>query len=115
MIKPGNRIGDIGYAIQSYVEENSCSIVRDFVGHGIGFDFHEEPQIPHFGIKGTGIELAEGMVFTIEPMVNMGEKEISILNDGWTAVTKDGLLSAQFEQTFVVTKNGCESLTPYRL
>ena len=114
-LKPGNKIGDIGWAIQNYAEKNGCSVVRNFVGHGVGFDFHEEPQIPHFGRKKTGIELVEGMVFTIEPMINLGKKEIKILSDGWTAATKDGLLSAQFEQTIVVTKNGYETLTPYDL
>ncbi len=114
-VKPGNKIGDIGWAIQSYVEKNGCSVVRNFVGHGVGFDFHEEPQIPNFGKKRTGIEIIEGMVFTIEPMINLGKKEIKILSDGWTAVTKDGSLSAQFEQTIVVTANGCEALTPYNL
>ncbi|MBW1650242.1 MAG: type I methionyl aminopeptidase [Deltaproteobacteria bacterium] len=114
-VKPGNKVGDIGWAIQNYAEKNGCSVVRNFVGHGTGFDFHEEPQIPNFGRKKTGIELVEGMVFTIEPMINLGKKEIKILSDGWTAVTKDGFLSAQFEQTIVVTKDGCEALTPYDL
>jgi methionyl aminopeptidase len=88
-------------------------VVREFVGHGVGFDFHEPPQIPHFGRKGEGIRLIPGMVFTIEPMINLGKKELVILRDKWTAVTKDRSLSAQFEQTFVVTDHGCESLTPY--
>ncbi|MBW1616439.1 MAG: type I methionyl aminopeptidase [Deltaproteobacteria bacterium] len=114
-VKPGNKVVDIGRAIQNYAEKNGCSVVRDFVGHGTGFDFHEEPQIPHFGRRQTGVEFVEGMVFTIEPMINLGTQEVKILSDGWTAVTKDGLLSAQFEQTLVVTENGCEALTPYDL
>jgi methionyl aminopeptidase len=88
-------------------------VVREFVGHGVGFDFHEPPQIPHFGRRGEGIRLVSGMVFTIEPMINLGEKELVILSDKWTAVTKDRSLSAQFEQTLVVTDHGYESLTPY--
>lgn len=115
MVKPGNTVGDIGWAIQTYAEDQGCSVVRDFVGHGVGFEFHESPQIPHFGQKGQGIRLIPGMVFTIEPMINLGGKELKILPDNWTAVTKDGSLSAQFEQTILVTKTGCESLTPYDL
>jgi methionyl aminopeptidase len=115
VVKPGNTIGDIGWAIQNYAEGQGCSVVRDFVGHGVGFEFHEAPQIPHFGQKGHGIRLIPGMVFTIEPMINLGSKELKILQDNWTAVTKDGLLSAQFEQTILVTHNGFESLTPYDL
>lgn len=114
-VKPGNTIGDIGWAIQSYAERQGCSVVRDFVGHGVGFEFHESPQIPHFGRKGQGIRLIAGMVFTIEPMINLGKYELKILPDNWTAVTRDGLLSAQFEQTLLVTDNGFESLTPYDL
>ena len=113
MVKPGNTIGDIGWAIQKHAESQGCSVVREFVGHGVGFDFHEPPQIPHFGRKGEGIRLISGMVFTIEPMINLGKKELVILRDKWTAVTKDRSLSAQFEQTLVVTDHGCESLTPY--
>jgi len=113
MVKPGNTIGDIGWAIQNYAESKGCSVVREFVGHGVGFDFHEPPQIPHFGRKGEGIALVPGMVFTIEPMINLGKKELVILSDKWTAVTKDRSLSAQFEQSLVVTDHGCESLTPY--
>jgi methionyl aminopeptidase len=115
MVKPGNSVGDIGHAIQRYAESNGCSVVRDFVGHGIGTDFHEHPQVPHFGKKGQGIELVPGMVFTIEPMINLGEYSLRILKDKWTAVTKDGSLSAQFEQTLLVTETGMESLTPYDL
>jgi methionyl aminopeptidase len=112
-VKPGNTIGDIGWRIQTYAEAQGCSVVREFVGHGVGFGFHEAPQVPHFGNKGTGIGLIPGMVFTIEPMINLGKKELRILDDNWTAVTKDGLLSAQFEQTVLVTEKGVESLTPY--
>jgi len=115
MVKPGNTIGDIGWAIQNHAESKVCSVVREFVGHGVGFDFHEPPQIPHFGRKREGIRLIPGMVFTIEPMINLGEKELVILSDKWTAVTKDGSLSAQFEQTLVVTDYGYESLTPYEI
>ena len=112
-IKPGNTLGDIGWAIQSYAEAQGCSVVREFVGHGVGFEFHEPPQIPHFGNRGSGITLIPGMVFTVEPMINLGKKELRILDDNWTAVTKDGSLSAQFEQTILVTEDGLESLTPY--
>jgi len=115
MVKPGNTIGDIGWAIQSYAEEQGCSVVRDFVGHGVGFEFHESPQVPHFGQKGQGVRLIPGMVFTIEPMINLGSHELKILEDNWTAVTKDRSLSAQFEQTLLVTDSGFESLTPYDL
>ena len=114
-VKPGNTIGDIGWSIQNYAEAQGCSVVREFVGHGVGFEFHEAPQIPHFGQKGAGIRLIPGMVFTIEPMINLGKKELTILDDNWTAVTQDGSLSAQFEQTVLVTNNGFESLTPYDL
>ncbi len=113
MVRPGNRVGDIGWAIQTLAEREGCSVVREFVGHGVGFDFHEPPQIPHFGVKGRGIQLIPGMVFTIEPMINLGQKELHLLDDNWTAVTDDGLLSAQFEQTLVVTGEGVMSLTPY--
>ena len=112
-VKPGNTIGDIGNAIQIFAESQKCSVVREFVGHGVGLDFHEPPQIPHYGKKGQGVELVPGMVFTIEPMINLGERFLHVLNDNWTAVTDDGSLSAQFEQTVVVTPNGYESLTPF--
>jgi methionyl aminopeptidase len=115
MVRPGGRIGDIGWAIQKYAEGQGCSVVREFVGHGVGFEFHEAPQVPHYGIKGRGIVLVPGMVFTIEPMINLGKKGLHILDDGWTAVTDDGSLSAQFEQTIHVTEEGFESLTPYDL
>lgn len=115
MVKPGNTIGDIGWAIQTYAESQGCSVVRDFVGHGVGYDFHEPPQVPHFGRRGEGVQLVPGMVFTIEPMINIGGHELIILDDRWTAITKDHSLSAQFEQTILVTKDGHESLTPYPL
>lgn len=115
MVKPGSTIGHIGWAIQKHAESQGCSVVREFVGHGVGFDFHEPPQVPHFGRKGEGISLIPGMVFTIEPMINLGKKELVILKDKWTAVTKDRSLSAQFEQTILVTDHGFESMTPYDL
>ena len=115
MVQPGNTIGDIGWAIQTYAEGQECSVVRDFVGHGVGFEFHEAPQVPHFGQRGQGIRLVPGMVFTIEPMINLGNHDLKILDDNWTAVTKDKSLSAQFEQTILVTQSGYESLTPYDL
>jgi len=114
-VKPGNTTGDIGHAIQTYAEGKGCSIVREFVGHGVGLDFHEPPQILHFGTSGTGIKLVEGMVFTVEPMINLGGKDLMILSDKWTAVTRDKSLSAQFEQTILVTKDGYDSLTPFDL
>lgn len=113
VVKPGARLGDIGGTIQAYAESRGCSVVREFVGHGVGLDFHEQPQVLHFGKKGTGLELAPGMVFTIEPMINLGKRHLHILDDQWTAVTNDGSLSAQFEQTIVVTETGWESLTPF--
>lgn len=112
-VKPGHTLGDIGWAIQSYAESQDCSVVRDFVGHGIGIDFHEAPQVMHTGRRGNGIKLVPGMVFTIEPMINLGGAESRVLKDGWTAVTVDGSLSAQFEQTILVTPGGFESLTPF--
>ena len=114
-VKPGNTIGDIGWAIQRYAESQGCSVVREFVGHGVGFEFHEPPQVPHFGRRHTGLKLVPGMVFTIEPMINLGGADLKILEDNWTAVTRDGSLSAQFEQTILVTDSGFESLTPYEL
>ena len=115
MVRPGATIGDIGWAIQQYAEGQGCSVVREFVGHGVGFDFHEPPQVPHYGRKGSGLALIPGMVFTIEPMINLGRPDLYILEDDWTAVTEDGSLSAQFEQTLVVTDDGVESLTPFEL
>ncbi len=114
-VKPGATLGDIGHAIQSYAEGQGCSVVREFVGHGVGVNFHEQPQILHFGRPGKGVALVPGMVFTIEPMINLGKKELHVLEDRWTAVTNDGSLSAQFEQTILVTEEGYESLTPYEL
>jgi methionyl aminopeptidase len=114
-VRPGNTIGDIGWAIQQYAESRGCSVVRDYVGHGVGFEFHEQPQVPHFGRKGTNVPMVPGMVFTIEPMINLGGWQLKILDDGWTAVTSDGSLSAQFEQTILVVEDGWESLTPYEL
>ena len=110
-VKPGNRIGDIGAAIQEYAESNGFSVVRDFVGHGVSHIFHTAPQIPHYGRAGKGKKLKPGMVFTIEPMINEGTWEAIMLDDGWTAVTKDGKLSAQFEHTIAVTKDGVQILT----
>lgn len=115
MVRPGNTVGDIGWAIQRYAEGEGCSVVREFVGHGVGLDFHEPPQIPHYGRKGEGIVLVPNMVFTIEPMINLGDRSLRVLEDNWTVVTADGSLSAQFEQTILVTETGYESLTPYDL
>ena len=114
-VQPGNKTGDIGWAIQRYAEGEGCSVVREFVGHGVGFEFHEAPQIPHFGRKGEGIVLVPGMAFTIEPMINLGKKNLRILEDKWTVVTVDRSLSAQFEQTILVTEDGYESLTPFEV
>ncbi len=110
-VKPGAKIGDIGAAIQEYAESCGFSVVRDFVGHGISHIFHTAPQIPHYGTRGKGKRLRPGMVFTIEPMINEGTWAAVVLDDGWTAVTKDGKLSAQFEHTVAVTKDGVEILT----
>ncbi|HZL59660.1 MAG TPA: type I methionyl aminopeptidase [Stellaceae bacterium] len=110
-VKPGARLGDIGHAIQSYAEANRFSVVRDFCGHGIGRIFHDAPSILHFGKPGTGPELRAGMFFTIEPMINAGRWEVKVLSDGWTAVTKDKSLSAQFEHTIAVTQDGHEIFT----
>jgi len=110
-VKPGARVSDIGAAVQGHVEASGFSVVREFVGHGIGTALHEEPQIANYGPAGSGPRLAEGMVLAIEPMVNAGKAAVKVLSDGWTAVTKDGSLSAHFEHTVVVTKEGCEILT----
>lgn len=110
-VKNGARLGDIGAAIQEYIEPQGFSIVRDFVGHGVGREFHEEPSVAHFGRRGTGLRLKTGMVFTIEPMINEGVWNVKILKDKWTAVTVDGKLSAQFEHTVAVTPTGYEILT----
>ena len=110
-VRVGGRISDIGHAIQKHVEANGFSVVREFVGHGIGASLHEEPQIANYGEPGRGPRLAEGMTLAIEPMVNMGKPAVKVLSDGWTAVTKDGSLSAHFEHTVAVTKNGPAVLT----
>ena len=111
ILKPGIKLGDIGYTIQSFVEEKGFSVVRDFCGHGISTTFHESPNILHYGTKNTGMELRPGMTFTIEPMINSGKYDVKMLNDGWTAVTKDKSLSAQFEHTLGITENGYEIFT----
>ncbi|MGH6975388.1 MAG: type I methionyl aminopeptidase, partial [Stellaceae bacterium] len=111
VVKPGATLGDIGHAIQSYAESFRFSVVRDFCGHGVGRIFHDAPSILHFGRAGEGLALREGMFFTVEPMINTGRYEVKILNDGWTAVTKDKSLSAQFEHTVGVTSTGCEIFT----
>ena len=111
MVRPGARLGDIGHAIQQYAEKNGYSVVREFCGHGIGAEFHEEPQVLHYGKPGTGVTLEAGMIFTIEPMINAGRRDIRMLGDGWTVVTKDHSLSAQWEHTILVTPDGHEVLT----
>ena len=111
ILKPGIKLGDIGNEIQSYVENKGFSVVRDFCGHGISNVFHEYPNILHYGKKDTGIKLESGMTFTIEPMINAGKYDVKILDDGWTAVTKDKTLSAQFEHTVGITENGYEIFT----
>jgi methionyl aminopeptidase len=110
-VKPGARLGDIGHAIQRFAENHGYSIVREFCGHGIGLNFHEEPQVLHYGKPGTGLVLEPGMTFTIEPMINAGRREIRELGDGWTIVTRDRSLSAQWEHTVLVTETGFEVLT----
>jgi methionyl aminopeptidase len=110
-VRPSARVSDIGAAVQRHVEAHSFSVVREFVGHGIGTALHEEPQIANYGPAGRGPRLAEGMVFAIEPMVNLCKPAVKVLSDGWTAVTRDGSLSAHFEHTVVVTRDGCEILT----
>ena len=111
ILKPGIKLGDIGFEIQSYIEEKGFSVVRDFCGHGISNTFHESPNILHYGKKNTGMELRPGMTFTIEPMINAGKYDVKILNDGWTAVTKDKSLSAQFEHTLGITEDSYEIFT----
>src|SRR5215831_9818021 len=110
-VKPGARLGDIGAAIQEFAEGFACGVVTDFVGHGIGRKFHEEPKVSHVGVRGRGERLRAGMTFTIEPMINLGSHEVEVLDDDWTAVTVDGSLSAQFEHTVLVTDTGYEILT----
>lgn len=111
MVKPGIHLGDIGHAIQQHAEANNCSVVREYCGHGIGKVFHEEPQVLHYGSPGTGIVLEPGMTFTIEPMINAGKRQVKMLPDGWTVVTKDRSLSAQWEHTLLVTEDGYEVFT----
>jgi methionyl aminopeptidase len=111
MVKPGLRLGDIGHAIQQYAESQGCSVVRDYCGHGIGRGFHEDPQVLHYGRPGVGELLVPGMVFTIEPMINLGRKETRLLGDGWTVHTRDRSLSAQWEHTLAVTEDGHDVLT----
>jgi methionyl aminopeptidase len=111
IVKEGVHLGDIGSTIQTHVEAQGFSVVQDFCGHGIGQSFHKEPNVLHYGEKGTGEMLKAGMIFTIEPMINIGNYETKTLNDGWTAVTKDKTLSAQFEHTIGVTKDSCEIFT----
>lgn len=111
MVRPGMQLGDIGAAIQKHAEDHNYSVVREFCGHGIGAEFHEEPQVLHYGKPGTGETLAAGMCFTIEPMINVGKRHSKMLKDGWTVITKDRSLTAQYEHTLLVTEDGCEILT----
>ena len=111
LVKPGTRLGDIGHVIQSHAESNYYSVVKEYCGHGIGHTFHEEPQVLHYGIPNTGMELKKGMCFTIEPMINAGKPQTKLKGDGWTVETKDGRLSAQWEHTLLVTETGVEVLT----
>ena len=111
IVRPGVHLGDIGHAIQQYAEGHDYSVVREYCGHGIGREFHEDPQILHYGSPGTGMELKPGMTFTIEPMINAGKRQVKLLGDGWTVVTKDRKLSAQWEHTILVTDNGHDVLT----
>ncbi|MFQ5508519.1 MAG: type I methionyl aminopeptidase [Leptospirillia bacterium] len=108
---PGNTLGDIGHAIQVYAESEGCSVVREYCGHGIGRQFHEEPQVLHYGKPGRGFKLRPGMTFTIEPMINLGRPDIRVLKDEWTVVTRDGSLSGQFEHTILITESGVDVLT----
>lgn len=111
LVKPGTTLGDIGATIQQHAESNNCSIVREYCGHGIGLQFHEEPQVLHYGKAGTGLTLEAGMIFTIEPMVNIGKRDVKLLPDDWTVITRDRSLSAQWEHTILVTDDGYEVLT----
>ncbi len=111
MIRPGIRLGDIGYAIQRHAEANNCSVVREYCGHGIGREFHEEPQVLHYGTPNTGEVLEPGMIFTVEPMINVGKRHVKVMPDKWTVVTKDRSLSAQWEHTVLVTDTGHDILT----
>src|SRR5690606_32752985 len=114
LVRPGCRLGDIGHAIQQHAERNYYSVVREYCGHGIGREFHEDPQVLHYGTVGTGLELVEGMVFTIEPMINAGRHHTRLKADGWTVETRDGRLSAQWEHMIAVTAAGAEVLTTRR-
>ncbi|MEG3086511.1 type I methionyl aminopeptidase [Sphingomonas sp. PB4P5] len=109
--RPGNRLGDIGHAIQRHAEKHRYGVVRDFVGHGVGLVYHDTPDVPHYGKAGTGPELKPGMIFTIEPMINAGRADVKVLDDDWTAVTRDRSLSAQFEHSIGITDTGCEIFT----
>ena len=111
VVKPGATLGDVGFAVQKVVEAEGFSVVRDFVGHGIGVHMHEDPQVPNFGVAGQGMKLRAGMVIAIEPMVNAGNHDVVVLGDGWTAVTADGSMSAHFEHTVAVTATGARVLT----
>ncbi len=111
VVRPGAHLGDIGHTIQTFAEAQNCSVVREYCGHGIGINFHEEPQVLHYGSPGTGIALESGMTFTIEPMINAGKRHVKLLPDAWTVVTKDHSLSAQWEHTVLVTADGYEVLT----
>jgi len=111
MVRPGVRLGDIGYAIQDHAESQNFSVVREYCGHGIGRQFHEEPQVLHYGKPGTGLVLEPGLIFTIEPMINAGKRQVKLMPDNWTVVTKDHSLSAQWEHTILVTDDGFEVLT----
>ncbi len=113
-VRPGTRLGDIGHAIQQHAEAHNYSVVREYCGHGIGRQFHEDPQVLHYGTPGTGLTLEPGMTFTIEPMINAGKRQVKLLKDGWTVVTKDHSLSAQWEHTILVTEDGHEVLTKRR-
>lgn len=113
VVKAGNHVGDIGFTIQNWIESNGYSIVRDYVGHGIGREMHEEPQIPNFGQKGKGALLVPGMVIAIEPIINMGKRYVDVLEDEWTVVTRDGSMACQIEHTIAITANGNEVLTKY--
>ena len=111
LVKPGAQLGDIGHVIQTHAEANGCSVVREYCGHGIGRIFHEDPQVLHYGTPGTGLVLEAGMIFTIEPMINIGKRDVKLLPDKWTVVTKDHSLSAQWEHTLLVTPTGVDILT----
>jgi len=111
LVKPGTQLGDIGAVIQKYAESRDFSVVREYCGHGIGRGFHEEPQVMHYGKAGTGVTLQEGMIFTIEPMINVGKRDVKLLKDNWTVVTKDHSISAQWEHTILVTPTGYDVLT----